>query len=590
MNPEICDQVMLEISVVHDERRPISSDLVAHVQECRRCSDFARRVGDLDELLARGDYSRAPDLAPMIMDRVRRPRRQWWSVAAVAIVGMAVGALVGALGTRSDIGRAQDLGELFHTSGTSLHGLSADLLVVERGVHPTVPERVYTGDIDYVAPEQLDIRLLDTTDYPNHTWKPNDVRLTISNGQMIIVAGSPCPIAALPGCLVEPSPQALRDQTPFDDGVLLPLEIVGPGRSLAWPSGIEVVGTTDLDGIPAIQVRSTVAVVELLEAITGHGAWRELHPTDQVLMWLHEETLVPIRIEVFAADSPERELWQLRHGYSDDPSDESPIFIVELSNLITEPGVVELDMPDDAPSGGFIDDEVGFPSPDLPDGFAAHRSGYWHLPDGGRVELASWSDGRSWMMVEVTRAWGEPHLFGLSLPFVEPIALGDESVGYLSPSGDALAIHGESSDVLVTGSVTREVLVTTAASLGVRGLPVPPSWQEASTTQISALPEGTLAPVVEGWSVLARVDGESTTILLAGGGSRNVILTQTPGSRLDPPIGPDYSEVRVRGVDGRYNASETTLEWVEEGRIIRMKSETVALSELVDLASTLESR
>jgi len=590
MSPEICDQAMLELSVAHDERRAITPELVSHVRECESCSDFARRLGEIDELLARGDYSQTPDLAPAILGRTAPSRRQWWSVAAVAIVGMAVGALVGGLGTRWDTGQARDLSDLFHSAGPSVQGLSADLVVVERGVHPEVPERVYTGSIDYVAPEELAVRLLDTTVYPGPAWQANDLRLIISNGDMTTLAGSPCPIAAKPNCLVEPSFRAVRDQPPFDDGVLLPLEIVGPGRSLTLPSGVEVIGTTDLEGTPAIQVRSTVAAVELIRAITEYGAWRDLHPTDRVLMWLHEETLIPLRVEVFAAASPERELWQLRHGYTDDPEDESPIFIVELTDLVTEPGDVEIDMPADAPSGSFVDSELEPPGPDLPDGFKPHRSGYWHLVDGGRVEVGSWSDGRSWVMVETTRAWDEPRLFGLSLNFVEPIPLSEGSLGYLSPSGDALAIHGEGSSILVTGSVSREVLVAAAASLEVRGHPVPPSWQEASTIGIAGLPSGTLAPVVEGWSVLARVDGATTTILLTGSGARNILVTQAPGSRLDPPIGPDYSEVEVRGVDGRYNASEKTLEWVEEGSVIRMRSETVGLAELVDLASTMESR
>ena len=590
MSPEICDRAMLAMSVAHDEGRSIASEFVTHVEGCDACSRFAAGLGELDRLLAAGDHSLAPDLAAAVVERASRPRRQWWSVAAIALVGLVVGALVGSLGTRTDIGLARDLGELFQTTSTELRGLSAQVVVVERGLHPAVPERVYTGSLDYVAPEQLAIRLLDTTEYPDRAWKHNDVSLVVSNGEMVVEAGSPCPIAALPDCLVGPSLRAVVGQPPFDDGVLLPLEIVGPGRSLAWASAIDVVGTTELDGLSSIQVRSTVAAVELLTAIIGHGAWRELHPTDEVLMWLDEEHLVPVRIEVFAADSPERELWQLRHGYDDDPESASPILIIEMSDVITEPGVVEFEIPTDVPSRGFVDDEVSLPVPKLPDGFEAHRSGYWHLVDGGRVELASWSDGRSWVMVETTDVWDEPRLFGISQPFVEPIEIDLGSVGYLSPDGDAVAIHGADSDVLVSGSVSRETLVATAASLGVRGLPVPEGWQEASTVDPADLPEATLTPDVEGWSVLGRVDAASTTILLTGGGSRSVLLTQEPGSRLEPPTGPDFSEVEVRGSDGRYNVSETTLEWVEDGYLLRMRSETVGLAELVDLASTLEPR
>ena len=590
MSPETCDRVMLEMSIAHDEGRPVAPELLTHVRECDRCSAFAARLGEIDDLLTPGDYSLAPDLAPEVMERVAPSGRPWWSVAAVALVGMVVGALVGGLGSVWDRSQAEDLGALFHSAGTDLHGLSAGLLVVERGLHPDVPERVYTGGMDYAAPEELEIRLTDTTNYPDPTWIPNDLRLSISNGDMVTYSGSPCPIAALPGCLVEPSLSAVSDQPPFDDGVLVPLEIVGPGRSLTWPSAIEVLGTTEIQGVPAIQVRSTVAAVELIGAITDHGSWREIHPTDQVLMWLDEATMVPLRIEVFATNSPERELWQLRHGYDDDPGDQTPLFIIELSELASEPDLIDIDLPANTPSGGFVDGPVDIAHPALPNGFTPHRSGSWHLADGGRVEVASWSDGRSWLMIEVARTWDEPRLFGLARAFVDPVRLGADSLGYLSPDGDALAIHGETSDVLVTGSVPTEVLVDVAASLGVRGLAVPSTWEEASTVQVDDLPPGTLVPDSEGWSVLGRIDGDTTTVLLTGGGARSVVVTQVPGSRLDPPIGPDYSEIDVRGAGGRYNASEATLEWVEDGQVVRMRSDTVGLSELIDLASTMERR
>lgn len=591
MPPEsFCDLAMREISVAHDEGRPVSPEVAAHIEGCESCAAFAARIDDLDELLGRGDFGQAPDVTADVMDRLARRPWRGWSIAAVALIGITVGALVGGLGTRLDTSRASDLDELFHTAGTDLRGLDADMVVVERGMHRAVPERVYTGTIDYVAPEQLAIRLVDTTDYPTPDWLANDVSLTISDGDMVTRAGASCPVAALPDCLVEPTTRAVRDLPPFDDGILRPLEIVGPGRSLTWPSAIDVLGTTELRNTPAIQVRSTVAAVELIGAITDHGAWRELHPTDSVLMWLDEETLIPLRLEVFATDSPERRLWQLRHGYEDDLGSDDPIFIIELSDLVTEPGDIDIDIPDDAPSRGFVEEDVGISQPDLAAGFEPHRSGYWVLADGGRVELASWSDGRSWLMVEEVDGWDQPRLFGLSVPFVEPVDLGDGSIGYLSPSGNAVSIHSEGSEIHISGSVPIATLVETAASLDVRGLPVPSTWQEASTVDVAELPAATLVPDVEGWSLLSRVDENGTTILLSGGGTRSVMITQTPGTRLDPPIGPDYSEVEVRRVEGRYNAAEATLEWVEDGQLIRMRSETVALAELVEIAATMETR
>src|SRR5690606_25266937 len=118
---------------------------------------------------------------------------------------------------------------------------------------------------------------------------------------------------------------------------------------------------------------------------------------------------------------------------------------------------------------------------ELPEGFTAHRSGHRHLADGGRVDVASWSDGRSWLKVEVTSTWDEPRLFGLSAPFVEEVSLADESVVYLSPEGKALVIHGEGSDALVSGSVARDVLIAVASSLEVKGVAVPETWEEAAT-------------------------------------------------------------------------------------------------------------
>jgi hypothetical protein len=153
-----------------------------------------------------------------------------------------------------------------------------------------------------------------------------------------------------------------------------------------------------------------------------------------------------------------------------------------------------------------------------------------------------------------------------------------------------LAIHGESADVLVSGSVPTESLVAAAGTLGLRGQRVPSTWQEASTVEVVELPSGTLVPDVEGWSELGRIDETGTTILLTGSGARSVVISQQAGDRLAPPTGPDYSEVEVRGLAGRYNVSEATLEWVEDGQVIRMRSDTVSLVELIDLASALDPR
>jgi hypothetical protein len=582
------EAIQLELSVAHDEGRPPSAEAAVHLASCHQCADFAAELDRLDDLLGSGTFDRAPGVASSVVATLNRPRIQWWAVAAIAIVGILAGALVGGFGSRLEVGSASELHDLFRVSGSSLEGLSADLLVVERGLHPDTPERVYTGTIRYTAPEMLSIELADTTLYPSDEWIPNDVSFRTSDGDTLWRAGLRCPVAALPGCLVPATIQALSDQPPFDEGILVPLEIVGPGRSLTQSSGIEVLGEAELEGLATIQVRSTVAAVELIGALTDKGSWREFHPTDVVLMWLDEATLIPVRIEVFAADSAERELWELRRGYSDEDKDD-PILIVELTNLRIGPAEVVVELPADAPSRGFLAGKVDLPTPMMDEAFRIHRTGHWQLGGGERVEVSSWSDGRNWLMLEGVRGWTEPRLFGLSSPFAQPLDLGNGSVGYMAPAGDAIAIHSQELDLVISGSLPSDLLLEAARSLGVVGDSVPGEWLQASNVDVMALPAGTLVPQVEGWALSGRVDGEATTILLSGGGARTVLIAQTDGSKLDTPIGPDFVSVDLRGLTGRYNTSTGALEWVEDGHVVKVTSETVGMEELIVIAVSMES-
>lgn len=589
MTDRIHEQAQLELSIAHDEGRTVIPAIGEHLEGCAECQAFAESLASLDFSLAKQRFDQTPDITTDVVDALAPQRGQWWSVAAVALVGLVVGAVIGGVGTRLETSHARDLDELFHAAGTDLHGLTADLLVVERGFHPAVPERVYVGSIGYVAPEQLVIELVDTTDYPSSDWLSNDVRLALADGEMVVMAGSPCPVAGMPECLIEQSTRALHDLAPFDNGVLTPLELVGPGRSLTWPSGIEVLGLVEHRGRPAIQVRSTVATVDLIGALVDQGAWRDFHPTDPVLMWLDEATLVPLRLEVFPADTAERELWQLRRGYDDADADH-PILIVELSELVTEPPEIDIEVPEDAVSTGFVDGPVSVPQPELPQGFTPYRSGQHPIGEGRFAEVATWSDGRSWLMVEATDGWDEPHLFGMSLPFVSRVELGDSSIGYLAPSGDRLAVHGTDGEVVLSGSLPVEMLIDVASSLGVRGLPVPDTWLEASTVDLTGLPPGTLVPEVEGWSSSARVEEGETSILLSSGGSRSILISQREGTALGPPIGPDVYQVEIRGIQGRFDAATGTLTWVEDGQIVELRSDTVGRAVLVRVAETLRPR
>lgn len=577
------DLTRAELSSIHDEGGALGEEAAAHFAGCAECAEFAVALGHIDVLLARGQFDRAPDLSREVMRRTRS-RTRWWAVAAAAAVGIVTGALIGGLGTSVERVRAGDLADLFAAAEPVVEALGAELLIVERGWHPEVPERVYVGTLGYDAPESLAISLVDTTRYPGPEWMPNDLLLQAADGDYLAVASSRCPVAALPGCQEPPVTTALTGRRPFAEGLAVGQGVVGPGRILTRWGGVEVVGAPTLGGRPTIQIETTVAGSDLVRAVTERGAWRELHPTDRVLMWLDEATLVPLRVEVFAAASPERELWGLRRGYRD--VSEEPIFIIELDPG-ADPAEIAPDLPDSALSAGFLDGEAEVPEPELDSELSPHRFGRWFLPDGAEVRVGSWSDGRAWLRVEVTEGWEEPRLFGIAGPFAERIELGGGSVGYLSPDGSSIALHAEDIDVLITGSLQLERLIDAAASLPVVGVDIPSDWDQAAVVEGARLPEDVLVPLVEGWSVLGLTDEQGVTLLLTGAGRRAVIVTQRPGDRLEPPDGPDFYAVEVDGITARFDASAQLLEWVDDGLVVTMRSETVGLGDLLALATAM---
>ena len=579
----LCVHAQLELSIAHDESREPSPEARLHLETCAHCQRFAAALSTLDQKLARGETHLSPphrDLSP-------RRRRNWQPVAAALFAGLVAGVLMSGFGRLASL-QAHELRGLYDLASPALGGLSANLRVVERGWHPAVGERHYRGELTYSAPESLAISLIDETVYPDSQWQANNLDLRFVDGDFFLRSTLSCPVSALPACQPEPIVRAIADLKPFDETVLTPLEIIGPSRSLTWWSGISVLGETELAGRSVIQVETTVSGSDILTAIIEHGGWREMHPTDRALIWLDRETLAPLRIEVFAVRSPERRLWAGRHGYQD--GDRDPYFLVEIDSLDLGGFEIEVELGTASLSGGFSKGEAPIPTPSLPPDFADHRQGQWLLPEGGIVWARSWSDGRAWLMIESTREWRDPHLFGLPSPFVEPLPLPEGGIGYLSADQNRLALHSEDEDVVISGSVPVESLVAVAASLEIRSEEVPPDWEESAVVAADSIPRRTLVPNVSGWSLSGLIDGDRRVMLLAGSGNQNVLIEAEPGDRLDSPTGPDYSEVEVRRTNGRYDAGTGTLEWIEGGVVMRMRSSSVSLETLIEIAESMKPR
>jgi hypothetical protein len=236
----------------------------------------------------------------------------------------------------------------------------------------------------------------------------------------------------------------------------------------------------------------------------------------------------------------------------------------------------------------------GFPDPTwLPAGFRPYRAG--EVGGGGPgVAVRTWTDGRAWVKVRATRDWPGGRLFGDLGQLVRPAGLG-AGVAYWSEDGSRLAVHGEGVDLLVTGSVSGSDLARVAASLPVAGRPVPAGWAEAATStlpEVVAADRGLRVPRdLRGFAPPAvRADGRTVTLAYAGPGARGFLLVQAPGGRLTPPLDDDPLGVRVRGHDGRWSPGRGELEWVEDHRVLTLRSNTLPLEELLTIGASLEPR
>ena len=352
-----------------------------------------------------------------------------------------------------------------------------------------------------------------------------------------------------------------------------------------------MIAETELGGMEAIEVETTVAASSaILEALLGVGNFRELLPTDRVLLWLDEMHLVPLRIEVWPTNDENRQLWAVRRGYVD--SGLEPISIFEYTSLsINQPE------PFAAPqvranvrSGGFVDDRVEL-DVEVPDGFVEHRSGFWALPNGARVDVASWSDGSAWITVEQSGGWDRPRLFGIADPYVRVIDLGEGGTAYVNAAGTRVALHTETLEIVVAGSAATDVLLDVARSVPDVGLAVPSHWDQAFNVELQQLEAGTLVLDPAGWSQpAARVDGDQVSVLFVGAGQRAALISQEPGTALEPPSGPDVVAVTVRGSAGRLRLSIGVLEWVEDGRVVLLQSDTLSLEAPQAIAEMLEPK
>lgn len=596
-----CDVVREGLSLVADgEASDVDPDAVdTHLLTCPECRRFRQDLTDIRQLLRFEAVEHTPDVAPAVLARIlrsraRRRRPPWTAVAAAAAVGAVAGAIFVGIGRTPDAPAAAEIPERVLAAQHEMSSLEASVTLIERGARPDQPERRFVGTLAYRAPESLALSL--TADDGAH------IVLMVDEGTWWAEGERRCTPPALATCASIPTTRVVVNREPFADASPVALDVVAPvasfGRS-ASPTGL---GYRRIDGRRAVGVRVTAGqVAPVLASIDPTRALRELHPADPTDVWLDADHLVVLAVDVRAGAGADRVRWAAARGYQDEPN--ATILQLDLGDVrVNEPLDEPLadPPPGDVPpfNGGFDDtNALDVPLPgDLPRGMDAYRSGVVRAAaePGSEIGVRSWTDGRAWLTVRVTRHWPGGRLFGDIGDLVRPVDLGVAGVGYLGEDGTRIGLHADSIDVVVSGSVPTDELRRVAASLGIRGLPVPSDWAEATSSSVADadLDRGLLVPAeLEGFeSPAVRVDGEIVTIAAAGAGERAFVLVATPGTTLPPPLDPDVVGVEVRSTIGRFSPSRSDLEWVEEGRVYSLRGAGLGLEELMSIAADLEPR
>jgi Putative zinc-finger len=604
-----CDEVTERLSHAFDGGLPDRDGVAldAHVARCAECRAFRDTALRVRHHLRFEVLTRVPDVEPRVRAAIAhsepRARRRWLAPAAAAVAGIVAGAaFVGFRATGDSDAAAADLSAPVLAAQRRVDSLTAQVRVTERDWNPDVPIRTYMGHIAYRAPESIAIELVDGTRYPSKAWKPNNVTTVVNQGADWRSGPAACPRESQPSCTpAVPRVLGTADREPFPDAAPAPLDLVVPVRSLAGGGEQVILGSRAIAGRSAVGVQVTAAHVEpLLSGLVQTGNWREVYPSDRVELWLDRESFVPLDVKVFPARSAERDRWAAHRGYTDGSSD--PILEIALDGVTLDQSPAADAFPSPPPGAvtqslGFHDlpfDEVAVPNPAwLPREMTPYRAGVIQTPNGPAVAERTWSDGRAWVKVRVTREWRGDRLFGDLGDAVRRLDTRVAGTVYAGDGGRRVALHGPGIDVAVSGSLGGGDLLRVATSLGVRGAAVPPTWAEASLATGSAasraLP-GLLVPArIGGFGAPAvRVDGATVTFAYTGAGARELVLVQTPGTALAPPVEIDARGVEVRGHTGRYSPDRGELEWVESGVTVSVRSRSLSLSELLRVAAHLE--
>jgi hypothetical protein len=627
--------------------RHVADAVDRHLPGCAGCSSFEENAWRLRESVRFGVAAAVPDLVGPIMAAVRaesqtaspsrelrvldrpaptapRKRRSLAPVLAAALAGMIVGSVVtgGFLSPKPPLAAA-DVVRGVTAAASRVQDYSASFAVTEYHFSPQIPVRRFSVDVAFSAPEQLRLDVVDHTIYPNPSWTPNDLSLVANGSRWSSVGPGTCASAEVTCPLTD---TVVKDRSPFSSTSPLPTDLVVPVSTLGQAEGLTALERGLVAGRPAVRVELSYArAAPLFPYLRMGGDWRPYFPEDRVVLWLDARTYLPLRYSVFPSADPLRRVWERANGLPQ----ESPAHPVLSASVVSYDrgrppgGTFKVAAAAGAPRSEGAEALSSFASAQSAAGFQLvspldhaglgfYRAALQKGVDAGSV-LITYANGLAYLKVQESATWHGPAPYGGIDPQAEHVALPNGGVGLYEPAtptlGRRISIHAENLDVYLETNLPRRILLRVAASLPVRGEPLPDTWLVDGagdrTTQVlplaTAMRELPFSALLPG-QLPAGYDAASAQIDSVGGAhSLSVFYQQRSSdlaggtlriheeeaSALPPASSAHQSTVEVRGVRGRFTPDRHELEWVSDGVYVAIDGPGLELPELLSIAGSL---
>ena len=154
-----CDTAQALISAAFDGES--AADAADHVAHCPRCAAFAATAQEVRRQIRFEPVEQPVDVVASVTDTITQTGRRslparWGLVAACFAIGAVLSATAVWLSDRpAPTAQAAEIEQQVQEAQATVDALDATLTVVERGWHPTVPERRFIGSLRYRAPSRF---------------------------------------------------------------------------------------------------------------------------------------------------------------------------------------------------------------------------------------------------------------------------------------------------------------------------------------------------------------------------------------------------------------------------------------------------